>query len=1066
MPPLTLPLTFHNSFWSQNYRTGLEVLFKQLEQGCAENDEIVAFLKARIRAEASLGSALTHPELTATGGSYGSSSSSQNFYCIDHPPKATGFGADDGASLYMAFRGLQHESVAIGEAHRAIAKDLQDTVAEPFEGWAYQHAMRIEANKKDMLEGWVSGYETEIADVEMSRALYLEKCRKADDAEDDVKFAPNQDLQDGEKFTQQSVPGGGAPEKTVRRSASVADRLAERLRSVSQRSREPSPTPRPFMAEPKSTLQMLADGPDDGASDGTVTPKLDKGKSKGAEHMSPQAMSPIGAPELGITIPAAPSVTVTTHIVLGGVTFGASEVSALLFKAQSEMAVRNVRVTLFGEYEHCFSGEEFVVWLKMNVEGFKGSLDLAEEAARTLTDDYQALRRIGELGNKFDNSPNVFYQFRPKAFNLQASLQRATTQDDAVLISPVGSTFSDSVAEGVKRSNTVFSSIVKAVQTARTGDPNTELPHVKARRAADEADATYRKAARSLDQHRCALEERIEETLKALQRWEMDRLNAIKTVLLQYQGITSSLSGPISAINDRSSVLISSFMPENDVKALIERYRTGPFRPDPKIYESITHEMDSSFGIDLRKWAGEGAFQQIRSIGSVDDMHSEIARADLPPVLTALLEALQSAYSKLPSDDQRRKTWIYEVPLASVHHLRATLNTLPLDMPVSQDLFVKCDTPVLASTVKLWLLELNPPVGQWDGWEEIKKIYRSVGADIDLEGVKEKRHIEELKSILVKLPVIHLKVLDAILTHLKTHHEDILPPVLEQKKRETAQRAVPVRKRTKLVDARQMRKSIDATADPKKYLEAQFALKNMHSTPRPQSPSPTANSQGTGRPPAFLSPPSSPPAAQAGGLPNIDTGITGEAKRASPVDLNEKSPQGTLPATEAPPAITSETATEDEQTTEDEPFVPPGSAAPAPSVSSPQIHAPSPVAASPSDTVLATGPGSLSRKVSNEQSRIRGPRVPAARGPRPLSTASAATVPVAGRASPTRGMASPRTSFTAARSGSPGTDARNTRPRTPPDVKDYLPSKKGGKTAAGSFSRTKPMGDSSPGDSQ
>lgn len=159
---------------------------------------------------------------------------------------------------------------------------------------------------------------------------------------------------------------------------------------------------------------MLADGPDDGASDGTVTPKLEKGKGKAAEHTSPQAMSPVEKPELGLTIPTAPAVTVTTHIVLGGVTFGASEVSALLFKAQSEMAVRNVKVTLFGEYDHCFSGEEFVVWLKMSVEGFKGSLDLAEEAARTLTEEYQALRRIGELGNKFDNLPSVFYQFRPK----------------------------------------------------------------------------------------------------------------------------------------------------------------------------------------------------------------------------------------------------------------------------------------------------------------------------------------------------------------------------------------------------------------------------------------------------------------------------------------------------------------------------------------------------------------------------------------------------------------------------------------------------------------------------
>lgn len=32
MAVLSLPLTFSNSFWTQDYRGGLEVLFKKLEQ--------------------------------------------------------------------------------------------------------------------------------------------------------------------------------------------------------------------------------------------------------------------------------------------------------------------------------------------------------------------------------------------------------------------------------------------------------------------------------------------------------------------------------------------------------------------------------------------------------------------------------------------------------------------------------------------------------------------------------------------------------------------------------------------------------------------------------------------------------------------------------------------------------------------------------------------------------------------------------------------------------------------------------------------------------------------------
>jgi hypothetical protein len=49
---------------------------------------------------------------------------------------ALGFGADDGASLLMAFRGLQAESAKQGDVHNSIANELRTLVAEPFEVWA------------------------------------------------------------------------------------------------------------------------------------------------------------------------------------------------------------------------------------------------------------------------------------------------------------------------------------------------------------------------------------------------------------------------------------------------------------------------------------------------------------------------------------------------------------------------------------------------------------------------------------------------------------------------------------------------------------------------------------------------------------------------------------------------------------------------------------------------------------------------------------------------------------------------------------------------------------------
>jgi hypothetical protein len=74
----------------------------------------------------------------------------------------------------------------------------------------------------------------------------------------------------------------------------------------------------------------------------------------------------------------------------------------------------------------------------------------------------------------------------------------------------------------------------------------------------------------------------------------------------------------------------------------MERYRTGPFRPVPQLYESVAHdESDVVFGIDLRKWA-EGGWNALTSGEERKDL--------IPPVLTALLDALTETYGRLPND--------------------------------------------------------------------------------------------------------------------------------------------------------------------------------------------------------------------------------------------------------------------------------------------------------------------------------------------------------------------------------------------------------------------------------
>lgn len=112
-------------------------------------------------------------------------------------------------------------------------------------------------------------------------------------------------------------------------------------------------------------------------------------------------------------------------------------------------------------------------------------------------------------------------------------------------------------------------------------------------------------------------------------------------------------------------------------------------------------------------------------------------------------------------------SWIYEVPLPNVHHLRGVLNALPFDKPVDQAVFESYDPPVLASVLKLWLLELNPPVMMWEGWEEVKKVYPAVGAE---KKEQEGESLEDdLKNLLARLPAVSLKVLDAVVKHLREY---------------------------------------------------------------------------------------------------------------------------------------------------------------------------------------------------------------------------------------------------------------------------------------------------------
>ncbi|KAI6023560.1 hypothetical protein BKA83DRAFT_4261276 [Pisolithus microcarpus] len=839
MAVISLPLTFTNSFWTQDYRKGLEVLYGKLEQGVAENDEIVAFILARAQAENQLANALLNPPTIGSPG--------------------TGFDRDDGASLLMTFRGLQDESIAQGKIHKEIAKDLQTIVAEPFNEWARMYKEQVSSSKGKVLHSWVRAYEDAQKEVIKLKHSYLTKTRKADEAEDESRFAPGSDVSDHYTTSPHLAPRDAT--RTPQRSTTVTERISQRFKEIQRKA----------TGSISSTTNESDAGTDVAEGDKELS-KVDKGKGRATELSSPPPMSPPLPPAKLDTSPQSQPPAGPVPILMAGVPFSASAISTLLARAAAQMPLRPVRFPLLGEYSDCFSGAEFVEWLNKNVPAFEGNLDVSEEAARELIEREGILRRVGEFGNGFEHADDAYYQFRPKAFDLEGKTPESVNP-------PKRSQIADNL---LKRSNNLVNVVTKALNATSQNEP----AYVRLRQEAEEADKMYRVAVRKLDRQRLGLEERIEEVLKALQRGEAERLRAVKTVLHQYQGTLANLPKALEPTLERSATFITTYQPESDLTALIERYRTGPFRPVAKLYESVAHdESDVVFGIDLRKWA-EGGWSALTS--------GEEKKDYIPPVLTALLNALRYAYVNLPDDNERRKSWIYDVPLPALHHLRESLNAVPPDQPFSQEMLARFDAPILAGCVKLWALELDPPLMLWEGWDEIRKLYPTVGSFKVGDGASEQQHVQDLQAALLHVPKVNLFVLDAIVTHLHKlidttsseedddvyitklalsvgrtiirpkvetelsiqdrhptlllidllkNYDSILPPTIERKKRES-ERRVPVRKRTAPVDMRISRGKLSVGSPSREILAAQELA--AHKAPAAASAPAVESGDGSG----------------------------------------------------------------------------------------------------------------------------------------------------------------------------------------------------------------------------
>jgi hypothetical protein len=344
----------------------------------------------------------------------------------------------------------------------------------------------------------------------------------------------------------------------------------------------------------------------------------------------------------------------------------------------STIKLGETKVPILGTYQNTSSGADVVEYLQKSMGAT--SVSHAERIGQDLI-THGFLRLVGNVGSTFANSSKMSYQWRPKAFKVAGS-----PEQKGAAATGLGRSFSIAVG-----SRTVDNQAVAAVGEYLGGwnplvnqHPN-ETPAERLRREAHEADERYKAGVRKLDHLRCQLEEAIVEHLKFMERCELDRLRAIKAVVLDFSGAISNVIPSLQSTVDKMMLYQETVQPLGDLRYLLENYRTGGFAPKVTVYENYYKNTDEqTFGIDVEARA----------------------RADkkrVPNIITTILTFLDTHYPDLEGDEARRAIWLVDVPLTVAHRLRSEIND---GRPVPFEVLERYEIPIVASVLKLYLLEL------------------------------------------------------------------------------------------------------------------------------------------------------------------------------------------------------------------------------------------------------------------------------------------------------------------------------------------------------------------------
>ena len=272
---------------------------------------------------------------------------------------------------------------------------------------------------------------------------------------------------------------------------------------------------------------------------------------------------------------------------IGDESYDPEQVKKILTHMLNTIKLGEAKVPILGIYQNVSIGSDITEYIQKHMGAT--SVSHAERVGQDLVAN-GFLRLIGNVGSTFANSSKMNYQWRPKVFQMTGIPEKKRPLDRVSSIA--------SNSDAIESSVGSVGEILSTWNPLNNSHPN-ESPAERLRRESTEADERYKASVRRLDELRCQLEEKMVDHLKFMERCELDRLKAIKAVILDFSGAISNAIPSLQSTVDNMMLYQETVQPIGDLRYLLENYRTGAFVPRVQVYDNYYNSVDGMSEIEI-----------------------------------------------------------------------------------------------------------------------------------------------------------------------------------------------------------------------------------------------------------------------------------------------------------------------------------------------------------------------------------------------------------------------------------------------------------------------------------